>query len=431
MHIGNMIMDAPLLLAEKIAASVSVGMLIGLEREWARKEAGVRSFALASLLGMLSWLVSPTLAFVQLGIVVVIIVVANAYSLYKDEPLLITTSLALAVTNILGMLVGMEQFFIAFACAIMVTALLSWKTEFVTFTSKLTVTEIRGTLLIGFITFVVYQLLPPGFIDPWHIVNPRSIWITVIVVSALNFVNYILLRLFGIKGLRYSAILGGLVNSATTTVLLGEEIKANPDLATTTPADFMLAYLAMIVRNGALVAIFSWVAGPQTSLAVLLILGPMAVVAAAISLIILLRTKPNPQQLSQKPALTSPLAIRSVLRFGLLFLALTVISGLAQRLFGSLGFLVVVVLGALASAASSAVLVGTQVRLHLLAPDAAALAMYFASLVGLVENVVIFYTVTRHRAICLRLALFSLLIALSGGVAVALASYFGLLVWHF
>jgi uncharacterized membrane protein (DUF4010 family) len=424
-------MDAPLLLAEKITASVGLGMLIGLEREWAHKEAGVRSFALVSLLGMLSWLVSPTLAFVQLGIVVVIIIVANAYSLYKDEPLLITTSLALAVTNILGMLVGMEQFFIAFACAIMVTALLSWKTEFVTFTSKLTVTEIRGTLLMGFITFVVYPLLPPGFIDPWHIVNPRSIWITVIAVSALNFVNYILLRQLGMKGLRYSVILGGLVNSAATTVLLGEEIKANSDLASTTPADFMLADLAMIVRNGVLVAIFSWVAGPQTSLAVLLILGPMAVVAAAISLIILLRTKPNTQQLNQKPALTSPLAIRSVLRFGLLFFALTVISGLAQRLFGSLGFLVVVVLGALASAASSAVLIGTQVRLHLLASDAAALAIYFASLVGLVENVVIFYTVTHQRAISLRLALFSLLIALSGGIAIALAAYFGLSVWHF
>jgi uncharacterized membrane protein (DUF4010 family) len=426
-----MIMDAPLLLAEKIAASVSVGMLIGLEREWAHKEAGVRSFALVSLLGMLSWLVSPTLAFVQLGIVVVIIIVANAYSLYKDEPLLITTSLALAVTNILGMLVGMEQFFIAFACAIVITALLLWKTEFVAFTSKLTVTEIRGTLLMGFITFVVYPLLPPGFIDPWHIVNPRSIWITVIVVSAINFVNYILLRQLGMKGLRYGAILGGLVNSAATTVLLGEELKANPDIATTAPADFMLADLAMIVRNGALVAIFSWVAGPQTSLAVLLILGPMAVVAGAISLIILLGTKPKTQLPGQKPVLTSPLAIRSVLRFGLLFFSLTIISGLAQRLFGSLGFLVVVVLGALASAASSAVLVGTQVRLHLLAPDAAALAMYFASLLGLVENVVIFYTVTRQPAISLRLALFSLLIALSGGVAIALATYFGLLVWHF
>jgi uncharacterized membrane protein (DUF4010 family) len=157
----------------------------------------------------------------------------------------------------------------------------------------------------------------------------------------------------------------------------------------------------------------------------------MAVVAGAISLIILLGTKSKTQLPNQKPALPSPLAIRSVLRFGLLFFALTIISGLAQRLFGSLGFLVVVVLGALASAASSAVLVGIQVRLHMFTPEAAALAMYFASLVGLVENVLIFYTVTRQRAISLRLALFSLLIASSGGIAIALAAYFGLSVWHF
>ena len=125
-----MITDTPLLLAEKITAAVSLGLLIGLEREWARKEAGVRSFAIASLLGMLSWLVSPTLALVQVGIIVILIIAANVYSLYKGEQLLITTSLALAVTNILGILVGMGEFFIAFACAIVVTALLSWKTEF-------------------------------------------------------------------------------------------------------------------------------------------------------------------------------------------------------------------------------------------------------------------------------------------------------------
>ncbi len=421
-----MITDTPLLLAEKITAAVSLGLLIGLEREWARKEAGVRSFAIASLLGMLSWLVSPTLALVQVGIIVILIIAANVYSLYKGEQLLITTSLALAVTNILGILVGMGEFFIAFACAIVVTALLSWKTEFETFISKLTVAEIRGALLMGFITFVVYPLLPPDYIDPWHIVNPRSIWVTVIIVSALNFINYILLRLLGTKGLRYSAILGGLVNSAATTILLGDEFRANPDYARVAPADFILADLAMIVRNGALVAIFSLVVEPQANFAVLLILGPMALVAAIISLIILMRTRQAPQPPTQKSRLKSPLAIRSVLKFGLLFFSLTVISGLAQRLFGSLGFLIVVVVGSLASAASSAVLVGTQLRLHTLAPGPAAIAMYLATVVGLVENVVIFYIVTRQRAISLRLALFSLLIGLAGGISIVLLAYSGL-----
>src|SRR6266852_2035997 len=281
-------MDVRLLLVEKVAASAAIGLLIGLEREWAHKEAGVRSFAITALLGTLAWLVSPTLAFVQVGIIIIAILLVNFYSMVKDHPLEITTSLALALTNILGILVGMGAFFIAFTCAIVVAALLSWKTELVAFTSKLKVSEIRRPLLMGFITAVVYPLLPDSYIDPWNIINPRSIWFTVIIVSALNFVNYVLLRQLGMRGMKYSAILGGLVNSAATSALLGAELKASPDFSVDAPSDFLLADLAMIVRTGALVAIFSWAGGPQASLAVLVVLGPMLVVAAIISLIIYL-----------------------------------------------------------------------------------------------------------------------------------------------
>jgi uncharacterized membrane protein (DUF4010 family) len=418
-------MDVPVLLAEKVAASAAIGLLIGLEREWAHKEAGVRSFAIAALLGTLSWLVSPTLAFVQVGIVLIVIILVNIFNLRKDQPLEITTSLALAATNIMGILIGDGSFFLAFTCAIVIAALLSWKTEIVAFTSKLTVPEIRGTLLMSFIIAVVYPLLPEGYIDPWHIIDPRSIWLTVIIVSALSFVNYVLLRQLGMKGMRYSAILGGLVNSAATSALLGTELKADPGFAALVPADFLLADLAMILRNGLLVAIFSWAAGFEATLDVTIVLGPMLLVAIILSILIFIRSQRKPQQPSEKPPLTSPLALRSVLNFSLLFLSLTVVSGLAQRFFGAIGFLAVVVLGALASAAASAVLVGTQVRLHMLTPNPAAIAIYFASVVGLIENVVIFYSVTRNRSISLRLSLYSLLIVLAGGVAVGLVAFFG------
>ncbi len=202
-------MDPSFLLAEKVAASAAIGLLIGLEREWAHKDVGVRSFTITALLGTLAWLVSPTFAFVEVGVVGVVIVLVNVYALWNKHPMELTTSLALAVTNVLGVLIGNGFFFLVFACAIVVAALLSWKTELVTFTSKLTVSEIRGTLLMAFISAVIYPLLPQGYIDPWRLVNPRSIWFTVIVVSALNFLNYVLLRQYGMKGMRYSAILGG------------------------------------------------------------------------------------------------------------------------------------------------------------------------------------------------------------------------------
>jgi uncharacterized membrane protein (DUF4010 family) len=411
-------MDTPLLLAEKIVASVGIGLLIGLEREWAHKEAGVRSFAIVALLGTLAWLVAPILAYAEVSVVVIVIVLVNLFSILKRQPLEITTSLALALTNVLGILVGMGAFFLAFTCAIVVTALLSWKTEFVAFTSKLTVSEIRGTLLLGFITAVVYPLLPDSPVDPWKLVNPRGVWLTVMIVSGLSFVNYVLLRQLGMKGMRYCAILGGLVNSAAMSALLGEELKRDPELAATTSSNFLLADVAMILRNGALVVIFSLSAALSESVATAIVLGAMLLAAGATALFVMLRFEKANQRAPQGSPLSSPLSLRSVLTFGLLFLSLTVVSGIGQKFFGAVGFLVVVVLGALASAAASAVLVGEHIRL--LGASPAALAMFLATLVGLVENIVIFYTVTRDRTTSLRLARLSLPTILIGIVTLVL-----------
>ncbi len=415
-----------LLVAEKVAASAGIGLLIGLQREWSHKDAGVRSFTIVSLLGMIAWIVNPVLAYIEVGIVLAVIALINIHFIMENQPLEITTAISFALTNVLGILVGGGGFFLAFAVAIVVTALLSWKTELVSLTSKLSIVEIRGTLLMCFIVAVIYPVLPVGYIDPWHIVNPRSIWLTVIIVSALNFVNYILLRQLGMKGIRYAAILGGLVNSAATSALLGAELKNSPEFAVAATPDLLLADLAMIVRNGVLVAIFSLSVGPQASFAVLVVLGPMALVAAIIAVFMLLRSRRKTQPPSQKPPLKSPLALSSVLNFGLLFLSLTVIGGVAQRFFGAIGFLAVIVFGSLASAASSSVLVGTQVSHHLIAANSAAVAMYLASLVGLLENVVIFYVVARNRRLCIQLALLTLPIVIVGGLAAAALVWLGI-----
>ena len=434
-------MDALLLLAAKVAASACIGMLIGLERSWAHKEAGVRSFAIATLLGTLSWLVSPTLAYVQVGIVLVVLILVNVYAMRNEQPLEITTSLALAAANVLGIVIGMGNFFLALAGALMVTALLAWKTELVTFSSKLTVAEIRSTILFGFITGVIYPLLPDRFIDPWQVLNPRSVWLTVVIVSGLSFVNYVLLRQFGTRGIRYSAILGGLVNSAATVALLGQEVRDDATAVAEAPTNVVLSDLAMILRNCALVVIFSFPQGIRASMSTVIVLVPMMLAAGIVALFDILggrRSKQKPshhleqeapqqfeQEAPQKRRLESPLELRSVLGFSMLFLSLTVISGLANRLFGTIGFLVIVVVGAVASAASSSVLVGQQLSRGYVAGSPAAIAMFLATLVGLLENVVIFWIVTRMPGPSLRLLLLTAPIVLAGILVVVLVTIFG------
>jgi len=434
-------MDALLLLAAKVAASACIGMLIGLERSWAHKEAGVRSFAIATLLGTLSWLVSPTLAYVQVGIVLVVLILVNVYAMRNEQPPEITTSLALAAANVLGIVIGMGNFFLAFTSALVVTALLAWKTELITFISKLTVAEIRSTILFGFIAGVIYPLLPNRFIDPWQVLNPRSVWLTVVIVSGLSFVNYVLLRQFGTRGIRYSAILGGLVNSAATVALLGQEVRDDATAVAEAPTNVVLSDLAMILRNCALVVIFSFPQGIRASMSTVIVLVPMMLAAGIVALFDLLggrRSKQKPshhleqeapqqfeQEAPQKRRLESPLELRSVLGFSMLFLSLTVISGLANRLFGTIGFLVIVVVGAVASAASSSVLVGQQLSRGHVAGSPAAIAMFLATLVGLLENVVIFWIVTRMPGPSLRLLLLTAPIVLAGILVVVLVTIFG------
>lgn len=405
-------MDVLLLLTAKIAASACIGMLIGLEREWAHKDVGVRSFTIATLLGTLSWLVSPTLAYAQIGIVLVVLILVNMHTVWsKESPPEITTSLALAAANVLGIVIGRGDFFLAFASALLVTALLSWKTEFVTLTSKLTVAEIHGMILFGFIIAVVYPLLPDQFIDPWKILNPRSVWLTVVIVSGLSFVNYVLLRQFGARGIRYSAILGGLVNSAATVALLGQEARDDPSTITEVPTNIVLSDLAMILRNWVLVVMFSFPQGIQASISTVIVLVPMMLAAGFVALLNLVGSRRSkwegPQQLEQEAPRTrqlkSPLDLREVLVFGMLFFSLTMISGIANRLFGTIGFLVVVVAGSLASAASSSVLVGLQLSRGHVTSSYAAIAMFLATLVGLLENVVIFWCITRKSNPSLRL----------------------------
>jgi uncharacterized membrane protein (DUF4010 family) len=425
-------MNVSVLLVIKVAASAGIGLLIGLEREWAHKEAGVRSFAIAALLGTLAWLALPALALAQIAVVLLVILLVNIYALWKVQSLQVTTSLALAATNVLGILVGAGDFLLAFTGAIVITALLSWKTELLTLSSTLTVAEIRATLLLGFLAAVVYPLLPNHAVDPWQVLNPRSIWLTVLLVSGLSFVNYALLRRFGARGMRYSMLLGGLVNSAAMTVLLGHEVNDDASATGETPANFLLSDLAMILRNGVLVVLFALPHGLQASLPTILVLAPMMVAAGVLVFVVLLHARKSGQegshqsdrQESQKRLLRSPLELRSVLGFATLFLILTVVSGLAERLFGSMGFLAVMVVGALASAASSAVLVGQHLSGGHLGGTPAAIALFLATVVGLLLNVALFWTVTRKAGLSARLLASTGPMILVGVVMVALVTLF-------
>jgi len=145
-------------IALRLALSLGVGPFVRFEREWSKKEMGVRSFAITCLLGTLSALIGETFALVSLATVGLLIIFANVRNLMRDQNPKITTSVSLVVTAVLGVLIGQGHLFTPIAAAILLTLILSLKTEFSTFAVGLRPEEIRSAVLLGLLGFVIYPV---------------------------------------------------------------------------------------------------------------------------------------------------------------------------------------------------------------------------------------------------------------------------------
>jgi uncharacterized membrane protein (DUF4010 family) len=163
--------------ALKMAVAVGIGMLVGLEREWSSKDVGVRTFSIVSLLGMLASLAGQDFIIAGLVGIFLLIAAANTRSILTDRSVEITTSAALMVIYLLGVLVGLGHIFTPVAGAVIVTMLLAWKSELNRFAGGLQPSEVRSAVLLGLIGFVIYPILPDRYVDPWQLFNPSDAWL--------------------------------------------------------------------------------------------------------------------------------------------------------------------------------------------------------------------------------------------------------------
>lgn len=401
--------------AIKMLISVGIGLLVGFEREWSNKDIGVRSFALAALLGTLSALVDPQFSWTAVGTALVVVIYVNWGSFQKERTFEITTSIALMITVVLGVLVGLGHHFTPIAAAIIMTMLLAWKQELHRFAGGLRPEEIRSAVLLGLLGFVIYPALPDRFLDPWSLVNPRQAWVTIVIIALIGFANYVLLRLYSAKGLMYTAVLGGLVNSTATVSELATSVGGQPVFAGMTIALILLTTISMFVRNLLLLAIFA----PQALRSAAL---PMfAMIAVALLGFVLFRSKTLdiPQE---EVKLGSPVSLRKVFTFGLLFLAIAAAGALGQRFLGHYGLLLISAIGGFVSSASSTAAAANMAHNGQLSAFTAGLAAVVASITSAWINVPIASKLIAEKKVRNRLLVISFAITLVGSAVALLPS---------
>lgn len=399
----------PLEISVKLAIAIGIGMLVGLEREWSQKDLGTRTFTIVTLAGTLSILAGLPVACIAFAGVLLIVLLTGLRNAHEGKAVETTTSAAICVMFVLGVLIGQGHHYTPVAAAILMTMLLSLKPALTHFAGGLLVTEVRSAVLLGLLAFVIYPVLPGRAIDPWGLINPQEAWLTIVIIAALGFANYVLLKIYSSRGLIYSAMLGGLVNSTATVAELAGSLKNQAqNIAPLAITIDLLTVVAMFLRNLLILAIFAGAAVKTAA-------GPLLVMTLVAAMFIWQHRK-NAQTDIGPLQLSSPLQLSKVLKFGVIFIAIEVIGTLGQRYLGHFGFLTVSVIGGLVSSASTAGAAATLAMRHKIDMQTAGVATVLTSMTSALSNLPLMHHQIQQWAVTRKLVLLSCIAVLAGVV---------------
>jgi uncharacterized membrane protein (DUF4010 family) len=241
--------------------AVGVGLLIGVERERnkgkgpQRGAAGVRTFAIAALLGAVAGhSASPLLIAIAGSAVILLSVVSYALSRGTDPG--VTTEFALCLTYFLGVLAIREPQLAGMLGVLLALLLVSrsWLHEFVL--HKLTARETLDAILLAASALIVLPVLPNHAVDRYGVVNPQLIWRLTVIVMLLNAFGYVASRSFGAKrGLMLAGFFGGFISSAATIAAMGHRARANTALRHPAIAGAALSSLSTVLELAIILAV--------------------------------------------------------------------------------------------------------------------------------------------------------------------------------
>ncbi|MBK3332608.1 MgtC/SapB family protein [Persephonella atlantica] len=323
----------------KLVFSIAAGLLIGLEREHRTKTeifAGIRTFPLISILGMLSALVadkywSGILYFTFGGVVLLALI--NYFLEYKRD-IGSTTEIATFIAFIIGILTYHEHYYIAAFLSVVTTGLLALKRTLEMFAKNISEEDLFAILKFALVTIVIYPLLPDRSFGPFDAFNPKSIWKMVVLVSVIDFTAYTVLRWKGTKTLWITGIIGGMISSTAVSYELSKLSKKFKTITYSALFGIVLAWLVMNFR----VIILSGVVDFRVSVHLLFPLTVLSIFYIAVLSVIYIKNKENITRESQQEIpFTNPFQITSALQFGIIYAAVIFITKALQHFYGEKG----------------------------------------------------------------------------------------------
>jgi uncharacterized membrane protein (DUF4010 family) len=343
------------------AVALGIGLLIGAERERrkgegpSRSPAGIRTFAVTSLAGAVSFIAGGEVLFAVATAGVIVLTTVAYWRGHEDDPGL-TTEIALIVTALLGGL-SMQQPALAGGLAVTVAVLLAARTPLHSFVrTVLTEDELKDALIFAGSTLVVLPLVPDRPMGPYGALNPHSIWILVILVMAISAAGYITVRTFGARfGLPIAGLASGFISSTATIGAMGARVAKAPEVLAAGVAGAVLSTIATIVQMALVLAATSMTTLRTLSIP-LICAGSAAVVYGIVFAIRALRQKTEGEAQSGRA-----FSLSTALVFALTLSSILVASAALGEWFGETGIIVVATLAGFVDTHSAAISVASLV----------------------------------------------------------------------
>jgi uncharacterized membrane protein (DUF4010 family) len=322
------------------ATALAIGLLIGLERERnPTAKAGLRTFALVALSGAVAVTLAQALAapaIVAVGLGAVALMMIAAYYEHREadaEPDPGTTTIAAVMAcYLLGAMAVAGQPRLALILGILSTTLLYFKAELGGAARRLERRDLVSILQFAVVAFVVLPLLPDRGYGPYEALNPRHIWMMVVLVSGLSLAGFVALRLVGgAHGALLLGAFGGMVSTTATTLTYSRQAREGEGADGHAGIVIVTANLVLLLR----LALIGVVVAP----AVLPVLGPvlaLALAAGGTAFAFGLRRDGARRELAA-PAVGNPVELRSALGFALFYAAVLLLVAWLSDVAGSKG----------------------------------------------------------------------------------------------
>ena len=247
-------------LFRRLAVALAIGLLIGLERGWQTREdtdhqrtAGLRTYALAGLLGGICGVLSAVSSPIVLGAGLLAFTGALVSFSYleatTERKFSVTGVVAGILTFALGAYAILGNETVAVAVAVVMAVLLALREPLHSWVRAVTWPEIRSVLVLLAMSFLLLPILPDRAVDPWQVLNPAEIWLLAILIAAISFAGYVAVRVLGERrGVAVAAVAGGLASSTATTLSFARLAREHPENSRLLAGGIMLAGVTMLVR---------------------------------------------------------------------------------------------------------------------------------------------------------------------------------------